>query len=66
VTRGGTSIDYQVLRREALGSGASFTGPVIVEERTATTVVGPADSLDVGEFGELVITVAPRRPGAAR
>lgn len=66
VTMDGRSIEYEVLRREALGSGASFKGPVIVEERTATTVVGPADTLDVGEFGELVITVAPRQPGTAR
>ncbi len=54
---GGDPVEYEVLRREHLGRGFQIDGPVIVEEHTATTVVGPRDRMQVGPYGELVITV---------
>jgi N-methylhydantoinase A len=57
--RGETSLDYALYRRESLGRGDRITGPAIVEEHTATTVLHTGDDLVVGEHGELVITVSP-------
>ena len=50
------------LIRAKIGEGTGFDGPAIIEEHTATTIVGPRDALVVGRYGELVIEV---RPGAA-
>jgi N-methylhydantoinase A len=55
-TRAGT-IDYQVYDRARLGAGDSITGPAIVEEDSSTTLVHEGDSLTVGDYGELVITI---------
>jgi N-methylhydantoinase A len=41
--------------RSALPAGRTLDGPVIVEEETATTVVPPGWSVDVDEFGSLVV-----------
>jgi N-methylhydantoinase A len=43
--------------RDALGPGATFAGPAVVEEANATTVVPPGDSLRVDEYGNLVIDI---------
>ena len=43
--------------RKALLAGAEITGPAIVEEKAAATLVGPGDTLHVDEYGNLVITV---------
>jgi N-methylhydantoinase A len=45
-----------VLRREALGAGAEIAGPAVIVEATATTVVPPAWTPRVDEFGTLVLT----------
>jgi N-methylhydantoinase A len=54
--RAGT-IDYQVYDRARLGAGDSLSGPAIVEEDSSTTLVHEGDSLTVGNYGELVITI---------
>ena len=51
--------DYRVVRRSALTAGSVVTGPAIVEEHTATTVLHPGDVGRVGTHGELDITIAP-------
>ncbi|MDP9364507.1 MAG: hydantoinase/oxoprolinase family protein [Chloroflexota bacterium] len=46
-----------LVRRDDLPAGARVTGPAVVTEPTATTVVPPGASLRVDEFGALVVTV---------
>lgn len=53
----GRPLDYAVYDRLRLGAGAELTGPAIVEEPTSTSLVHPGDSLRVGEYGELCITL---------
>lgn len=48
-----------VYSRAALPIGAAITGPAVVEEYSATTIIGVGDSLTVGRLGELQITCAP-------
>ena len=50
-------VDCPVHRRDDLATGARIDGPAIVQEYASTTLVGPADRLDVRPTGELVITV---------
>jgi N-methylhydantoinase A len=45
-----------VYRREALGPGARFDGPAIVEERETTSVIRPGWSVEVTADGSLVAT----------
>jgi N-methylhydantoinase A len=44
-----------VYRRDGLAAGGRFTGPAIVEEMGATTVVPPGWTGTVGGFGELTL-----------
>jgi N-methylhydantoinase A len=48
-----------VYRRERLAPGVTGTGPAIVEQLDATTVVEPGDRVRVDAFGNLEITVRP-------
>lgn len=48
---------YPVYGREALLAGDTVHGPAIIAEHTATTVLHTGDLLNVGELGELVITI---------
>ncbi len=50
--------DVPVYDRYRLPPGATLRGPAIVEEREATTVVGPGDALEVDRHHNLVIAVA--------
>ena len=43
--------------RGDLPIGFETDGPVIVEEFGATTVVGPDESIAVGDLGEIVVTL---------
>jgi N-methylhydantoinase A len=52
------AMPWPVYDRSKLLSGNIFTGPAIVEEPTATTVVGPGDKVAVGLYGDLIIEVA--------
>ncbi|MCW2132348.1 hydantoinase/oxoprolinase family protein [Arthrobacter sp. VKM Ac-2550] len=47
--------DAIVVRRDDLAAGHAFTGPAIIVEETATTVVPPNFNILVDEFGSLVI-----------
>ncbi len=49
-------VDTPVLERDALGTGLSIDGPVIVEEPQTTTVVPPGQRLAVGAGGDLVVS----------
>jgi 5-oxoprolinase (ATP-hydrolysing)/N-methylhydantoinase A len=55
-----------VYDRYALAPGAQLAGPAIIEEREATTIIGPGDSLAVDAGGTLHITVAVAAAPAAR
>jgi N-methylhydantoinase A len=50
--------EARVLRRAALGAGASVEGPAIVEEEDSTTLLEPGDRLSVLADGTLAIDVA--------
>ena len=48
-----------VFRRAELPRGFNHPGPLVIEEYSATTVVGPGDTVAVGRLGELLIVTAP-------
>jgi N-methylhydantoinase A len=54
--RGEPAIEVPVYRREQLGTGATFDGPAIVEERETTAVVRPGWSVEVARDGSMVAT----------
>jgi 5-oxoprolinase (ATP-hydrolysing) len=60
------TFDTPVYDRYALDSNTAITGPAIIEEREATTVIGPGDRLSVDAAGNLVIDVALADAPAAR
>ncbi|MFN8593186.1 MAG: hydantoinase/oxoprolinase family protein [Thermomicrobiales bacterium] len=47
-----------ILRRDRLPVGAFFSGPAIIEEETATTVLPPGWQGRIDELGNLVLTLA--------
>jgi N-methylhydantoinase A len=49
---------YAVYDRATLRTGHALAGPAIVADAISTTVVGPADSLRVGRYGELELTIS--------
>jgi N-methylhydantoinase A len=51
-------LDAWVYARDLLRAGDLFSGPAIITEYSATTVVPPADSVFVDEYGNLIIEVA--------
>lgn len=55
---GAVSSAYPVYRREYIGRGRVVSGPAIIEEHTATTVLHLGDRLTVGDHGELRIAIA--------
>ena len=54
--------DVPVFRRDDLPRGAALAGPVIIEEKTSTTVVEPGWALRVDPEGNLDLTCVQRRP----
>ena len=52
--------DVPVFRRDELAPGAVLSGPVIVEEKTSTTVVEPGWELRVDGEGNMDLTNVPR------
>ncbi|MGI9644719.1 MAG: hydantoinase/oxoprolinase family protein, partial [Ilumatobacteraceae bacterium] len=52
--RGASPVDTPVYARSALGTGASFAGPAIVEERETTSVIRPGWAVEVASDGSLV------------
>ncbi len=57
-TETGAFVDTPVYTRDALRAGAKLAGPALVEEYASTTVVFPGDTLEVSEYGDLIITIA--------
>jgi len=57
VFRRGERMAYAVYHRAPLGKGDVIQGPAIVEEYTSTTVLHRGDRLQVGDHGELIISV---------
>jgi len=55
-----------VYDRYALRPGAMIQGPAIIEEREATTILAPGDTVTVDETGTLHVIVAVFPPAAAR
>ena len=49
--------DTRVYRRERLPTGAAFTGPAVVEGAESTVVVCPDQTVEVDEYGTLVVEV---------
>jgi N-methylhydantoinase A len=47
--------------RGALLAGNRIAGPALIEEHASTTVIMPGDTLEVDEFGNLLIAVAGRK-----
>ena len=63
----GGFVDTPVYDRYALAPGARIDGPAIIEEREATTVIPPGDSVTVDATGTLAHRHRPgRRAGRAR
>jgi N-methylhydantoinase A len=69
----GRFVPSRVYERSALETGQRFTGPCLIEETTATTVVPPGCSGVVDAYGSLLIAVGatvparpPRRSRAAQ
>ncbi len=58
---GREAMETTIVRRDDLAPGAVLSGPAIVEEATATTVVPPETTLRVDAFGSLVITATTRK-----
>jgi N-methylhydantoinase A len=57
VTFAGRRFDTPFHRRDDLGSGTVVTGPAVIEEHTATTVVPPGATATVDGFGSIAITL---------
>jgi N-methylhydantoinase A len=57
VTDAGNASDYKVYHRDELKFGHKISGPLIVTEHTSTTVTHEGDNVEVGPYGELVITI---------
>jgi len=49
-------VDCQVYERTLLAPGDTLSGPVIIEEYGATTVVYPGQRIEVDRFGNLILT----------
>jgi N-methylhydantoinase A len=56
VTFGGEAHDTAAVLRPRLVPGASFAGPLVVEDETATTVIPPGYRMTVDDFGNLLVT----------
>ena len=53
----GASYTVEQLSRDALDPGRRLRGPVVIEEFSATTVVPPDAEVEVGPYGDLLMTV---------
>jgi N-methylhydantoinase A len=49
------AVPYALYTRENLLAGDEITGPAVIAEHTATTVIHAGDQLRVGSHGEMVI-----------
>ena len=53
----GRYLDFDIYIREELLSGNVFSGPAVVEEVTATTVIEDGQTCRVDDYGNLIITI---------
>jgi len=53
----GSFVEAPVHRQGAMAVGSSYRGPLIVEQRETTAVVGATDTASIDPFGNLVIEV---------
>jgi len=60
---GGAWHDCAIWRREALLAGNEISGPAIVEEVSATTVLYPGDRARIDEFGSLIVEIGTASGG---
>jgi N-methylhydantoinase A len=56
VFAGGQWLAAQFVSREALGSGSSGLGPVVIEEATATSYIPPGWRFSVNPSGHIDVT----------
>jgi len=56
--RGKGRVDTPVYRRDGLPAGFSLVGPAVIEEYSTSTLVAPGDRLQVGNYGEMQLSVA--------
>ncbi|HEX3790587.1 MAG TPA: hydantoinase/oxoprolinase family protein [Pseudonocardiaceae bacterium] len=56
-------VPYALYTREKLLAGDELSGPAVISEHTATTVIHTGDQLRVGAHGELLITVGHQSEG---
>jgi N-methylhydantoinase A len=54
--KGADWLDTAIYERAALGPGAQIEGPAVIEEPTATTLLEAGHSLNVDDYGNLIIT----------
>lgn len=54
---GRTEQAARIVRRDEIAAGTAIDGPAVIVEATATTVVPPGSTLELDEFGGLVIAV---------
>jgi len=64
VLDGDETAEYALVSREELMAGDVIEGPVVVTEHTATTVLHAGDRLEVGVYGELIISIQYAKKGA--
>ncbi|MGW9628544.1 hydantoinase/oxoprolinase family protein [Microbacterium sp. NPDC055521] len=64
VLDGDEAAEYALVSREELMAGDVIEGPVVVTEHTATTVLHAGDRLEVGAYGELIISIQYAKKGA--
>lgn len=64
VLDGDETAEYALVSREELMAGDIIEGPVVVTEHTATTVLHAGDRLEVGVYGELIISIQYAKKGA--
>ena len=50
-------IPFAVYDRAALRPGMTFPGPCVIEEVTSTTIVDADGSVEIDDYGSLVITL---------
>ena len=61
----GRHVPTPVYDRYSLRPGDTFTGPAIVEEKESTLVVGPRATLNVDDYGSLIVQPASEQHEAA-
>jgi N-methylhydantoinase A len=57
---------YALFAREDLRGGDILTGPAVVTEHTATTVMHAGDCLEIGAYGEMIISIGFAEEGRAQ